>query len=213
MTPKGLRLLHHDVSRVSCDGISIEEPKAVELNDDRTESYLKTIRDNIQPNLQLIVTVFPTQRDYRYSAVKKLCCIESPIPSQVINSRTISNQGKLRSVTQKIALQINCKLGGELWALDIPLKNLMVIGIDVYLDTIYGKRSIGAFVSSSNQMCTRWYSRVTMHTPGQEIVEGLKVCFSGALRKYHEVNNCLPDRIIVYRESRRGRGRADEYCS
>ena len=39
----------------------------------------------------------------------------------MINARTISQQNKLRSVTQKIALQINCKLGGELWALDVPL--------------------------------------------------------------------------------------------
>ena len=28
--------------------------------------------------------------------------------------------GKLRSIVLKIALQINCKLGGELWAVDIP---------------------------------------------------------------------------------------------
>jgi aubergine-like protein len=27
----------------------------------------------------------------------------------------------LKAITQKIALQINCKLGGELWALEIPL--------------------------------------------------------------------------------------------
>jgi hypothetical protein len=46
---------------------------------------------------------------------------------QVINARTISQQNKLRSVTQKIALQINCKLGGELWALDIPLVRLVTI--------------------------------------------------------------------------------------
>lgn len=40
---------------------------------------------------------------------------------QVIIAKTISQQQKLRSVTQKIALQINCKLGGELWAMSIPL--------------------------------------------------------------------------------------------
>ena len=39
----------------------------------------------------------------------------------MINARTISQQQKLRSVTQKIALQINCKLGGELWAVEIPV--------------------------------------------------------------------------------------------
>ena len=63
--------------------------------------------------------------------MEKLCCTEHPIPSQVINARTISQQQKLRSVTQKIALQINCKLGGELWAVEIPLKNIMAVGIDV----------------------------------------------------------------------------------
>ena len=47
---------------------------------------------------------------------------------QVINTRTISQPLKLCSVIQKIALQINYKLGGELWALKIPLNNLMVIG-------------------------------------------------------------------------------------
>lgn len=42
------------------------------------------------------------------------------------------NRDKLRSVVQKIALQMNCKLGGTLWALNMPYKNCMVIGIDVY---------------------------------------------------------------------------------
>jgi len=45
-------------------------------------------------------------------------------------------------------MQINCKLGGELWAVDIPLKNLMIIGIDVYHDVSRGKKSIAGFVAS-----------------------------------------------------------------
>ncbi|KAI6656672.1 piwi B [Oopsacas minuta] len=181
-------------------GISIDQPKVIELADDRTDSYLRGIRENLQSTLQLVVTIFPTQRDDRYSAVKKLCCIDSPVPSQVINSKTISNPSKLRSVAQKIALQINCKLGGELWALDIPLKNLMVVGIDVYHDTAQGRNSIGAFVASSNHLCTRWYSRVTIQMKGQEIVDGLKTCLVAALRKYHDCNGVLPERIIVYRD-------------
>lgn len=44
-----------------------------------------------------------------------------PVPSQVIMSRTISRGDKLKSITEKIALQINCKLGGALWALNIPM--------------------------------------------------------------------------------------------
>lgn len=55
----------------------------VEVVNDRTESYLRALRELINPRLQMVVVVFPTSRDDRYSAVKKLCCIESPIPSQV----------------------------------------------------------------------------------------------------------------------------------
>ena len=102
-------------------GIEVTDAHVLELPNDRTETYLQAIRKEIGPHLQLVVAVFPTSRDDRYAAFKKLTCIEKPIPSQVINARTISQDKKLRSVTQKIALQINCKLGGELWAVDIPL--------------------------------------------------------------------------------------------
>ena len=53
---------------------------------------------------------------------------------KVIILKTISDARKVTSVVQKILLQINCKLGGELWAINIPVKNLMVVGIDVYHD-------------------------------------------------------------------------------
>ena len=43
----------------------------------------------------MIVTVVPAQRSDRYSALKKYCYCESPVPSQVIVTKTISNQQKL----------------------------------------------------------------------------------------------------------------------
>lgn len=114
----------------------------VDLHNDRTDTYLQAIKQIINDKLQLVVAVFPTSRDDRYSAFKKLCCVESPVPSQVmfkslfsllrsecaftqvINARTISKPQMLRSVSQKIALQINCKLGGELWAVEIPVVSM-----------------------------------------------------------------------------------------
>lgn len=64
----------------------------------------------------------------------------------------------------------------------------MIVGIDVYHDASKGSRSIGGFVASTNKTFTRWYSRVCFQVPGQELIDGLKVCFTAALRKYHEVN-------------------------
>lgn len=46
---------------------------------------------------------------------------------QVINVRTISNPAKLKSVAQKILLQVNCKLGGELWTVSVPMVSVKQI--------------------------------------------------------------------------------------
>ena len=43
------------------------------------------------------------------------------VPSQCIVSRTLSKKQMLMSVATKICLQLNCKLGGELWALEVPV--------------------------------------------------------------------------------------------
>ena len=59
------------------------QPTMLDLRDDRTETYLRMIRENLNPQTQVVVIIFPTSRDDRYSAVKKLCCVESPVPSQV----------------------------------------------------------------------------------------------------------------------------------
>merc|ERR1712141_699060 len=97
-------------------GIQMANPKVVSLPDDRTDSYIKQMRTLVNQSVQLFMMIFPAQKADRYAAVKKLCCIESPVPSQVVCLKTISNEKRLSAVAQKIALQMNCKLGGELWA-------------------------------------------------------------------------------------------------
>ena len=63
----------------------------------------------------------------------------------------------------------------------------MVIGIDVYHDASRGGRSVCGFVASMNKSLTRWNSRVCFQSPGQELIDGLKMCFVSSLKKYHEV--------------------------
>jgi aubergine-like protein len=138
-----------------------------------------------------VVAIFPTSRDDRYAAVKTLCTAQYAIPSQMMNSKTISNPSKLRSVVQKIALQINCKMGGELWAVSIPTKTLMVCGVDVYHDPTKRGQSVVGFVASVNPGLTRWFSRAKYQGPGVELVDTLKMCFIESLKKYYEVRYTL----------------------
>ncbi|XP_070760250.1 piwi-like protein 2 [Enoplosus armatus] len=183
-------------------GVRLQRPIRVELRDDRTETYVKSIHSQLtsEPNMQLVVCIMVGDRDDLYSAIKKLCCVKSPIPSQAINIRTISQHQKLKSVAQKILLQINSKLGGELWTVNVPLKHLMVVGVDVHHDTSKVHQSVMGFVASVNSSMTRWYSRVTFQTPTEELINGLRVCLLAALQKYYEVNHNLPEKIVVYRD-------------
>lgn len=107
----------------------------------------------------------------------------------MINSKTVSNPTKLRSIVQKIALQINCKMGGELWAVSIPTKTLMVCGVDVYHDPTKRGQSVVGFIASVNPGLTRWFSRAKCQGPGVELVDSLKICFLESLKKYYEVRS------------------------
>ncbi|NXF91144.1 PIWL2 protein, partial [Eubucco bourcierii] len=105
-------------------GMQVSSPALVEVKDDRIETYAKTIRSVLSSHdkVQLLLCLISGSREDLYVAIKKLCCLQSPVPSQVINAQSLGSQfNKLRAVVHKILLQINCKLGGELWGVDIPL--------------------------------------------------------------------------------------------
>jgi aubergine len=77
----------------------------------------------MQSKPQMVVCIVPFVAKDVYDAIKLFCCVEYGIPSQVITSNILNmNQlNKTRSVITKVAIQMNCKLGGEPWALVIPV--------------------------------------------------------------------------------------------
>uniref|UniRef100_A0A673CUZ6 Piwi-like protein 1 n=1 Tax=Sphaeramia orbicularis TaxID=375764 RepID=A0A673CUZ6_9TELE len=180
-------------------GVRCRRPVMIEYSD-QMEALLRALQQNVGPQTQMVVVVLPNNRKDKYDCVKKYLCVDCPVPSQCIVLRTISNNKTIMTVATKIVLQMACKMGGELWSVEIPLKQLMIVGIDCYHDTTAGRRSIGALVASLNQTMSRWYSQCVLQHKGQEIMDGLKGALSGALKTYLKFNNCLPSRIIVYRD-------------
>lgn len=67
-----------------------------------------------------MVVVLPSNRKDKYDSVKKYLCVDCPTPSQCVVSRTLSRPQALMTVATKIALQMACKMGGELWSVEIP---------------------------------------------------------------------------------------------
>ncbi|XP_031598996.1 piwi-like protein 1 [Oreochromis aureus] len=188
------------LSRVSGPlGISMGKPVMIQY-EDHQESLLAALRHNVGPQIEMVVVVLPNNRKDKYDSIKKFLCVDCPTPSQCVLARTLSRPQALMTVATKIALQMACKMGGELWSVEIPLKQLMIVGIDCYHDTAAGKRSIGALVASLNQSMSRWFSKCVLQHKGQEIMDGLKKTLTAALKEYLRFNGCLPSRVIVYRD-------------
>lgn len=175
--------------------------RRLQLKNDRTETYINEIKNILKDkNIQMIVTIFPTLRDDRYAAVKRLLCSDLPCPSQCINSKTLKNEAKNRSIVQKIILQMNCKLGGTLWGIKIPLKQTMIVGIDTYHEANQKGLSVSAFVASMNSSFTKWNSVPCVQKKKEELTNGLIASLGRSLLCYRKLNENLPDRIIFYRD-------------
>uniref|UniRef100_A0A8C1WYV3 Piwi-like RNA-mediated gene silencing 1 n=1 Tax=Cyprinus carpio TaxID=7962 RepID=A0A8C1WYV3_CYPCA len=179
-------------------GIRMQRAIMIEY-EDRQESLLRALQQNVARETQMVVVILPTNRKDKYDCVKKYLCVDCPTPSQCVVSRTISKPQALMTVATKIALQMNCKMGGELWSVEIPLRQLMIVGIDCYHDTAAGKRSIGALVASLNQGIDANRVAYKMMSSPQHSILKLFVVLA-ALKAYLKYNNCLPSRIIVFRD-------------
>ncbi|XP_005371745.1 piwi-like protein 4 [Microtus ochrogaster] len=180
-------------------GFNVSYPKIIKV-DERPAAFLRAIQLHVDPDVQLVMCILPSNQKNYYDSIKKYLSSDCPIPSQCVLSRTLTKQGMMMSVATKIALQMTCKLGGELWAVEIPLKSLMVVGVDICRDALNKDVTVVGFVASINSRLTRWFSRCVLQRRAADIADCLKVCMTGALNKWYKHNHDLPSRIIVYRD-------------
>jgi len=180
---------------------NISPPRIVELRQGSAAEFpaeLGRVLDNCNP--QLIMCAVPGKRVDIYSAIKKKCCIDRAVPTQVMVGKNLNSKGQM-SIATKVAIQMSCKIGGSPWTVGIPLPDLMVVGFDVCHDTADKSKSFGAMVASLDKPMSRYFSSVTPHTSGQELSTNLALSMTQAVSKFREVNaGKLPSRIIVYRD-------------
>lgn len=128
-------------------GISfrVEQPTKQYIRDDRPGTYSEMLERILSKQVpQLVFCVVSNNRSDRYSAIKKKCCVDRPVPSQVCLIKTMTHKNVM-SIATKIAIQMNCKLGGAPWYVDIPMDGLMMIGFDVCHDTTMKTKDFGEY--------------------------------------------------------------------
>ncbi|XP_022189829.2 piwi-like protein Ago3 [Nilaparvata lugens] len=180
-------------------GMMVNSPQIQNLDNDKPQSYVSALRAIIQSGLQIVVIFFPTRREDRYAAVKSICLVENPIPSQVIIATKLRGP-KTMAITQKIALQMNCKLGGTLWGVNIPFGDTMICGLDSYHDPSRRGASWVGFIASINREVTRWYSQVVQQGVGQEFVDVLQPALIAALNAFNRENGKFPTKVVFFRD-------------
>ena len=125
-------------------GFQINHPHVEELRDDGPSSYA-TMLENVKSNRNpmLIFCIATNNRLDRYSAIKKKCCVDRPVPTQVVLAKNLQPGKSQMSIATKVAIQMNCKIGGIPWTVTIPLTGLMVVGFDVCHDTNSKNKDFG----------------------------------------------------------------------
>lgn len=158
-------------------------------------------------DIQFIMLVTPNNRADRYAAIKKKCCVERAIPSQVICSKTVTPKRgggprSLLSIATKVAVQIHCKLGYAPWNIVMPLSGVMVIGFDVCHDSTNRSKSYGALVASMDLKSpnSKFFSCVTAHINGEGLSNDVGLNVLKALNLFKAKEGRLPAKIIFYRD-------------
>lgn len=186
----------------------IDEPRRVSIPNDSPVVYVEQLSQIVQRDPQLIMCLVTNDKADRYSAIKKKCCVDRAVPTQVLKTRTITPKGgnvrTLMSVATKVAIQMNCKLGGIPWVIKSPLASVMVIGYDVCKDSKDRSKGYGALVASmygGGVKHPKYYSTVNQHAYGEELSNYLALNVIKAIRAYQSsFGNILPQRIVIYRD-------------
>ena len=134
--------------------------------------------------------------------MKKLLIGTYPVPSQVVLAQTISRGKNLRSICNKILIQINAKIGGVPWSIrSQPFFNRpsMVIGYDVHHQR--GQKSMLALCASINQSGSKYCAKVQLQEgDNDEIAKNLSTLVEEVLETFKKINSIYPENIIFYRD-------------
>ena len=91
-------------------GFQMGKPKEVIIGDSRTAAFVENINKCAEMNPQMLMVVVPNNKGDVYHAIKKVLCVDRPIPSQVITGTLLKKGKGLMSVATKVAIQMAAKL-------------------------------------------------------------------------------------------------------
>ena len=162
-------------------------------------------RSVLNSSVDAVILLLPGKKKSSpfYDECKHFLLTQFPIPSQVVLVSTILAGKNLRSIINKVLIQICAKVGGTPWSLtEFPFtdKPTMVVGIDVFHRANMKKDSLVAYCATMNRQLSRYWSTVDVHN-SEEVAVSIQTAVKKSLLEFRATNNgFFPQVIIVYRD-------------
>ena len=174
-------------------------------DDRRFESWEQEMKSKLNPKVTFVVFLLFGNKNGApmYDPIKKCLLKIMPVPSQVVLHNTVARGKNLRSIVNKILIQMNAKLGGEPWCVSnqpesFASKPTMVCGYDVFHKA--KSNSYLAFCGTVNRSFNRYWSSYIQQREYQEIAEQLQNVMSEALDGFKKLNGIYPKQLVFYRD-------------
>jgi len=161
---------------------------------------------NLNPSVQAVILLLPGKKKSGvfYDECKKYFLTKCPIPSQVVLASTITAGKNLRSIVNKVLIQLCAKVGGTPWSItNIPFteKPTMIIGIDSFHKSMMKNKSILAYCATMDRNFSKYWSSVQEYSSYEDLGKAFQTMVENSMLAFQETNKpVFPQRIIVYRD-------------
>lgn len=201
------KLIKTLVNKAGQIGLKLGAAVQLDYHPRNIESIIRGLsaQGNHLPQIILVV-VGPNDKKV-YNEIKSICALHLGVPTQCLKINNLTNAKKFDSIMSKLIIQIAVKTGSQAWRILHPVPGLpfrtMVVGIDVFHDTVQKAKSVMGFVASVHPQFTNYYNTSRIHEKsGQEIGGQVGECMFEAVDAFYKVTKerFRPDVIVVFRD-------------
>jgi len=184
-------------------GIGIDQPSTYPVQDRDPEVFRQKLIEKIEEhNPEIVLAFFPKeQRREWYPVLKEVCLDIKGVPSQALLTSSLIKHPE--SVCEKVLIQMNAKIGKAPWMTKPPEglpEKTMVIGADVFHQTNSELKSCIGFCSSTDPLCTKFFSQVKFQKKGEEIMKEIALLVKNAVVAFFKASGYFPECIIFFRD-------------
>lgn len=179
----------------------MKQPKIFYIDGIKFEDWSSELR-KLDTTVQALIFLLPGMKKNGkfYTEIKEILLKDIPIPSQVVLLKTIQAQKGLRSICNKILVQICAKIGGVPWTINhMPFndKPTMIVGYDIFKR---GDNNFISFCATTDRYFSKYWSSVKIIPFVQNSCANLSEMTNSAIQEFQSTNKIKPVNVIVYRD-------------